>query len=384
MNRIWLLGLIAAMAMAPRAIPQDNAGNAVNPKLEQQLWGVEQRWLESASNRKLDVLQDLWTDQFVEINSGGTTPGKKEQLARLAAREPKPGVGAFPDDFKLRAVYGDFALATDHTTLKGISTNGYDFSGEYRVLRMFVKEHSKWRVAGAALVPIAASARTSAASTAPAPAQRASQEDASTAGSRSELEQQLWQIEQQWLAAEHDQKIDFLRQLWADQFFDILGNGQYIGREDMLNRLASAQPKPGTGAFPSDFKLRAVYGDHAAIATDHTTLKGLGPANGEYRVMRLFVKERGKWKVAGAALVPIIQTQQTSNDFKFGINGADEKWNLEDCGESDVSLVRLWLGCILFITIGAEMYSAALKRAFLTELSYKPLRHEGCERCGCT
>lgn len=308
MTRIGLLGLVAAMAMASPARPQDNAGRAVNPKLEQELWGVEQRWLDSASNRKLDVLQDLWTDQFVEVNSGGTTPGKKEQIARLAAREPKPGVGAFPDDFKLRAVYGDFALATDHTTLKGISTNGHDFSGEYRVLRMFVKEHGKWRVAGAALVPIAASARTSAASPAAKLLQPVSQKDADTGGGRSELEQRLWQIEQQWLAAEHDQKMDFLKQLWTDQFFDILGNGQYISRGDMLARLASAHPEPGTGAFPSDFELRAVYGDHVAIATDRTSLKGLGPASGEYRVMRLFVKERGKWKVAGAALVPIIPT----------------------------------------------------------------------------
>ena len=306
MTKIWLTGLLVVVTLASPALSQDNAGRAVNPKLEQELWGVEQRWLDSASNRRLDVLQDLWTDQFVEINSGGTTPGKKEQLARLAAREPKPGVGAFPDDFKLRAVYGDFALATDHTTLKGISTNGHDFSGEYRVLRMFVKERGKWRVAGAALVPIAASARTSSVSSAAALSRLVSQEDPGTKGDRSDLQQQLWQIEQQWLAAEHDQRMDVLRQLWTDQFFDILGNGQYINREDMLARLASAHPKPGTGAFPSDFKLRAVYGDRVAIATDHTSLKGLGPASGEYRVMRLFVKERGQWKVAGAALVPIV------------------------------------------------------------------------------
>jgi ketosteroid isomerase-like protein len=303
-KKAWSLGLMAWMAvasLAPLAMGQEASESTMNPKLEKELWEVEQQWLDAARNRKLDVLQDLWTDQFVEINSGGTTPGKKEQMQRLAGREPKPGVGAFPDDFKLRAVYGDFALATDHTTLKGISTNGHDFSGEYRVLRMFVKEHGKWRVAGAALVPIAAAT----AATSLPPLTQVAQRDASSGG-RAELEQHLWQIEQQWLAAEHNQKMDFLNELWTDQFFDILGNGRYIGREDMLKRLASAHPKPGTGAFPEDFKLRAVYGDRVAIATDHTTLKGLGSASGEYRVMRLFVKENGQWKVAGAALVPIV------------------------------------------------------------------------------
>jgi ketosteroid isomerase-like protein len=306
MKKAWSLGLIAWIAVAPLDMAQAASDSTANAQLEKELWEVEQRWLDAATNRKLDVLQDLWTDQFVEINSGGTTPGKKEQMQRLAGREPKPGVGAFPDDFKLRAVYGDFALATDHTTLKGISTNGHDFSGEYRVLRMFIKENGKWRVAGAALVPIAASAPTSAVSKAAPSPQPASQGEPGTSGGKSELEQQLWKIEQEWLAAEHDQKMDFLNELWTDQFFDILGNGQYISREDMLKRLASANPKPGTGAFPGDFKLRAVYGDHVAIATDHTTLKGLGPASGEYRVMRLFIKEKGKWKVAGAALVPIV------------------------------------------------------------------------------
>ena len=47
-----------------------------------------------------------------------------------------------------------------------------------------------------------------------------------------------------------------------------------------------------------------------ALATDHTIIRGMD-ANGklylvrEMRVLRMFVKERGKWKVAGAGLVPI-------------------------------------------------------------------------------
>jgi len=50
----------------------------------------------------------------------------------------------------LRAVYGNFVLATDTTTLKGGNLNGV-----YRGLRMFVKENGKWRVAGAMFAPLA-------------------------------------------------------------------------------------------------------------------------------------------------------------------------------------------------------------------------------------
>jgi hypothetical protein len=135
----------------------------------------------------------------------------------------------------------------------------------------------------------------------PVPAQTKSQDNAA----RAKLEEQLWQIEQDWLKAEHDQKMDSLRDLWTDQFFDILPGGVQITKQAMLKRLAAGTPKPGSGAFPDSFKLEAVYGN-VALATDHTTLKDLGPATGEYRVLRMFVKEKGKWKVAGAALVRIV------------------------------------------------------------------------------
>jgi len=154
MNKTLTLSLIALLAVSPLAFGQQTGKSAGNAKLEKELWKVDQQWLEAARNKKLDVLQKLWTSQFFEINSGGTVPDKAEQLDRLRKKDAKPGTGAFPSDFKLRAVYGNFALATDHTTLKGSFLNGHDFSGEYRVLRMFVKENGKWRVAGAALVPI--------------------------------------------------------------------------------------------------------------------------------------------------------------------------------------------------------------------------------------
>ena len=58
------------------------------------------------------------------------------------------------DDFKLRAIYGNVALATDHTVIKSLDANGKLVSREIRALRMFVNENGKWKVAGAALVPI--------------------------------------------------------------------------------------------------------------------------------------------------------------------------------------------------------------------------------------
>jgi len=65
--------------------------------------------------------------------------------------------------------------------------------------------------------------------------------------------------------------------------------------------------RAGGGAVPHDFKLWAVY-EGVAIATDHTSWTGgFVPGRntaGEYRVVRFFVKEKGNWRIAGAALVP--------------------------------------------------------------------------------
>jgi len=122
------------------------------------------------------------------------------------------------------------------------------------------------------------------------------------------LERQLWSAEQEWLQGEHDKKMDFLKALWTDQFFDLLAGGRQVTKDEMLDLLSQGNPKPGTGAFPDDFKLRAVYGN-VALATDHTVIKSMDDKGNlvsrEIRALRMFVNENGKWKVAGAALVPI-------------------------------------------------------------------------------
>jgi hypothetical protein len=75
-----------------------------------------------------------------------------------AAKNPDVvrGTGPNPQEFKLMAVYGNIALATDHTIFKSADAGGnLTVTSEARVLRMFVKENGKWRPAGAALVRIA-------------------------------------------------------------------------------------------------------------------------------------------------------------------------------------------------------------------------------------
>ena len=128
--------------------------------------------------------------------------------------------------------------------------------------------------------------------------------------SRSDLEKQLWDIDQKWRQAAQNKNFDYLKDLWTDQFFEILPKGQVVSKSELLHLLSKIDRSSGFGASLSDFNLVAVYRDFA-IATDHTTATGLVvdgrsvQEGGKYEAVRFFVKDNGKWRVAGAAFVPI-------------------------------------------------------------------------------
>jgi Domain of unknown function (DUF4440) len=141
----------------------------------------------------------------------------------------------------------------------------------------------------------------------PAMAQK-SQKPSDTAA----LGKELYAVELKWMQAEHDKKMegaDSMGEMWTDQFFDVLPDAKVVDKHEMMDMMNKADSKPGTGAFPENFKIRAIYGN-VVLATDHTIIKGLD-TNGkivpvmEMNVLRMFVKDNGKWRVAGAGLVPL-------------------------------------------------------------------------------
>jgi len=154
--------LLASSSLAPGQVPAKKVSVASRAALEKELWDADQQWLCSSGagpyhkdyKECIEFRNQYWTDQFFEISPEGQVQNKAQMIAAQRAVHPSPGVGPYPDDFKLMAVYGNFALATDHTRLKRQSADGKVSEVEVRVLRMFAKEDGKWRPAGAALVPI--------------------------------------------------------------------------------------------------------------------------------------------------------------------------------------------------------------------------------------
>lgn len=154
--------LVVSSSLAPGQETTKKDSAAGRAALEKELWDADQQWLCSSGagpyhkdyKECIEFRNQYWTNQFFEISPEGQVQTKAQMIAAQRAAHPSPGVGPYPDDFKLMAVYGSLALATDHTRLKRQSADGRVSEIEVRVLRMFAKENGKWRPAGAALVPI--------------------------------------------------------------------------------------------------------------------------------------------------------------------------------------------------------------------------------------
>jgi ketosteroid isomerase-like protein len=248
-----------------------------------------------------------WVDQFFEVIPSGEILNKEEMVATQAARipdNPDPRLAPYPDEFKLRAVYGDFAMATDHTYFKSKDKSGnLIFTTASKVLRLFVKENGAWRPAAAGLVPIIQPGGpvTPVEHLKPTPSPDAA------------LEKQLAEIDRAWMdSSDMKKRVAYVTNLFTDQWFEILGwdpTGNTIKSTtvQILSKFADSNAPPGV--VQDQFHLQALYGD-VALATDRRTRTWKNDkgqmVKTPHRTVLVFVKQNGEWKSAGASLTPIL------------------------------------------------------------------------------
>jgi hypothetical protein len=191
MIKIRVLFVVAFMAISSLASAQDSMkkDDKAWTDLEATLRDANLQWLCQGKYYKpkrqdcVDFRAKYWADDFFEINQGSGTQTKAEMVAgQTAGAKTYPdvvrGEGPNPTEFKLMAVYGNFAMAVDHTSFKiRLNAQGQpdfdhvapnnrtghwylDDSGKLAVvrevtfLRLFVKENGKWRPAAGASAPL--------------------------------------------------------------------------------------------------------------------------------------------------------------------------------------------------------------------------------------
>src|SRR5579863_4766788 len=305
--RVWIVAMLLAVPAVlglPRVAAAQEAKFA---ELEKTLWDVDQQWLCDGPYQKpyaecVKFRSQYWVDGFFEVQSGGTLRNKEEMVATQSAANPVTGVRPFPADFRLVAVYGDVALGTDHTDFKTARPDGtIPFTADSHCLRVFVRQNGAWRPAAAALVPVIppteANFKTSGAKSTKSPDEK--------------LEKELSEMDQKWMEAVRTAKVDYLKQAYAEKWFEILGwlPTVVLTKPMAMERVAHLNFKPGEGIFVDEFKLMSVYGD-VALATDRRIRK-IADASGTivstpHRAVLVFVKENGQWKIAADAAVPIM------------------------------------------------------------------------------
>jgi len=244
-------------------------------------------------------------DGFFEVQSGGTLRNKEEMVATQSAANPVSGVRPFPADFRLMAVYGDVALGTDHTDFKTARPDGtIPFTSDSHCVRAFVRVNGSWRPAAAGLVPVIP----------PSEANYKTSGAVSTKSPDEKLEKELSELDQKWMEAVRTAKVDYLKQIYADKWFEIIAwiPTVVLTKPAALERVAHLNYKPGEGLFADQFRLMSVYGN-VALASDRRIRK-VADAGGTivstpHRTLLVFVKENGQWKVAADAAVPIMSAE---------------------------------------------------------------------------
>jgi uncharacterized protein (TIGR02246 family) len=134
---------VAALGQAPQkaAAPGEDVAGTVSI--------LDHIWLDAARNHDAETASWLFADDFVEIHPGGFIVSKQQQVDMIG--NSKLGdLQIQSRDIQVRYASPDVAVLTDTTTIRG-TQGDVPYDGQYRVMRVFVKQHGRWRAAGAGL-----------------------------------------------------------------------------------------------------------------------------------------------------------------------------------------------------------------------------------------
>jgi ketosteroid isomerase-like protein len=109
-----------------------------------------------------------------------------------------------------------------------------------------------------------------------------------------------------WLDAAHNRDTDTMAWLFADGFVEVHPGGEMVNKQQQIDQIKDPSGEL-TEIHPDDIQVRYTSPD-VAFLTDTTTIRARGGGknyNGRYRVIRVFVKQGGRWRAAGAGITLI-------------------------------------------------------------------------------
>jgi len=166
-KKVQIAAIVWTLAIACSVRAQQ--ASKIETNLQGVLFDADQQWMCTGPYHKekpmdcVDFRRTYWPETFFETEVQPTKTKvvrtKEDMLAVQTASakahpEYAPGAGTVVSDFKLMAVYGDVAIATDLTTITSLGDDGQLVAGRKSCLRVFVKEGATWKPATASCKPI--------------------------------------------------------------------------------------------------------------------------------------------------------------------------------------------------------------------------------------
>jgi ketosteroid isomerase-like protein len=145
MKRVRLSVLVAMMVFAPLARAQ--VKSTAPATIEEELKKLDHKWLDSERTGDLDYCEKFFADSYVLVLTNGKTYTKTQWLGILRGPERPTLEVLDPTDIKVH-LFGNVAILTDHTTIKGHDSKGVRMDGEYNVFRVVIKQNGSWRATG--------------------------------------------------------------------------------------------------------------------------------------------------------------------------------------------------------------------------------------------
>ena len=152
MRHIKVGVLVALISLAPFAKAQVKTRPPA--AVEEELKKLDHKWLDSERTGDLDYCEKFFADSYVLVLTNGQTYTKAQWLGILRGPE-RPTLEALdPADIQVH-LFGNVAILTDHTTIKGHDSKGVRMDGEYNVFRVVIKQNGSWRATGVVMNQVA-------------------------------------------------------------------------------------------------------------------------------------------------------------------------------------------------------------------------------------
>jgi hypothetical protein len=106
-----------------------------------------------------------------------------------------------------------------------------------------------------------------------------------------------------WLDAAYNHDGGTMEWLLADNFVEIHPGGEIVNKQQQIDQIMDPT-RTILEIHPDNIQVRYASPD-AAVLTDTTTIRGTSGGvtyNGKQSVIRVFVKQQGRWRAAGAGI----------------------------------------------------------------------------------